>query len=1263
MKGFRLLPLVGLFLSGVLTAQEPSPAVAPEPVEKRLARTSDGCLSCHKGIEDAHDPERVSIKIGCTECHGGNAAASAPAGAAKGNPGYDEAKRAAHIQPKDSSVWKTSANPVRSYTALNRESPEFIRFMNPGDLRVAREACGTAKCHPNEVTANRHSMMAHGGMLWQAALYNNGAIPQRSAPFGEAYGADGKPVALLATPSEELRKKGALSRLDPLPRWNVTQPGNVLRVFERGGLKKGELGNPNRFEEPGAPEVKLSTRGFGTQLRTDPVFLGLQKTRLLDPTLNFLGTNDHPGDYRSSGCTACHVLYANDRDPSHSGAISEAGHLGLSQTGDPTIPKDERGHPIKHRLTNAIPSSQCMVCHIHPGTNVVNTYYGTTWWDNETDGKLMYPEKQTYATARERAERLAANPEESNVRGKWSDPKFLENLVDLNPKLSRTQFNDFNGHGWVFRNVYKVDDKGRFLDADGKVVPEDDAKKFEKAVHLKDIHLEKGMHCIDCHFKSDSHGDGNLWGEVRAATSVECVDCHGTIDKRVGRSTALSGNAASEKLSQLKTPFGKPRFTFRGTKVIQNSAVTEGKSWDVKQTVDTIDPDSPSYNEKSRLAKTMQRDGKTWGTVPADAKVLSHGNETMSCTTCHSAWTPSCFGCHLPMKANEKRPMLHNEGGPTRNWTSYNFQTLRDDVYMLGKDGVTKSGKVAPMRSSCAVLVSSHDANRQVLYHQQQTVSAEGFSGTAFSSFTPHTVRGKETKTCSDCHVSEKNDNNARLAQLLMLGTNFYNFVGRTAWVAEGKGGLEAVVVTEREEPQAVIGSDLHKLAYPDYYRRHTERKSELSESHHHSSPNARSIQVRGEYAYVAEGKGGLRVYDVANIENKGFSERITTAPVSPLGQRLYVKTKDATAVASPTTMGVDPTRSKNPQNLEGKIHPLYGYLYVTDRLEGLVVVGAATLLDGDPTNNFLKRALTWNPEGVLNGATNIALAGTTAYICAEKGLVIVSLDDPLKPQILKIVGRPLSKPRSVDVQFRYAFVVDEKGLKVVDVTVPSEARVVTGAFVPIEGANDVYVVRTWAFVAAGKAGIAIVDVTKPEDPALDRMFNAGGAIDDAHQVKVGMTNNSLFAYVADGKNGLRVVQLFSPESTPGIWGFAPPLTPKLIATKKTHGPALAVSKGLDRDRAVDESGNQLSVFGRLGARPFSLEEMRRMYLRDGKPWTVKDGKPSEPARFAALTPSAHDDELAYALPKAKLVADDDFAALREPREEEAGRGGSRGPR
>ena len=53
------------------------------------------------------------------------------------------------------------------------------------------------------------------------------------------------------------------------------------------------------------------------------------------------------------------------------------------------------------------------------------------------------------------------------------------------------------------------------------------------------------------------------------------------------------------------------------------------------------------------------------------------------------------------------------------------------------------------------------------------------------------------------------------------------------------------------------------------------------------------------------------------------------------------------------------------------------------------------------------------------------------------------------------------------------------------------------------------------------------------------------------------------------------------------------------------------MSKGLDRDRAVDETGQQVSIMNRIGARPFNLEEMRRLYLRSGEVFRVKD-RPSE---------------------------------------------------
>ena len=109
----------------------------------------------------------------------------------------------------------------------------------------------------------------------------------------------------------------------------------------------------------------------------------------------------------------------------------------------------------------------------------------------------------------------------------------------------------------------------------------------------------------------------------------------------------------------------------------------------------------------------------------------------------------------------------------------------------------------------------------------------------------------------------------------------------------------------------------------------------------------------------------------------------------------------------------------------------------------------------------------------------------------------------------------------------------------------------------------------------------------KPDAPKLDQMFNAEGQLNDVNDVKIGMVAGSAFAFVADGKNGLRVLQIVSPWDDPAHFsGFSPRPTPKLIATARTRGPALAISKGIDRDRAVDESGNQLAVFGRRGARP-----------------------------------------------------------------------------
>ncbi len=1149
----------------------------------------------------------AAVKLGCTDCHGGDATIVATNGSDR-----EELKRQAHVQAVHPERWsrngeRSAANPPRTYTALNEESPEFIRFINPGDLRVAPETCGP--CHPSEVNRVPRSTMSTATTFWTAAAYANGILDLKYGILGEYYTRDGEAGAIVpeSHPNEPEPGKGTVPAVVPLPRWELTQPGEYFRAFERGGIFQNttppEIGLPNTLDDPGRPDIRVSNRGRGTGLRISPALINLHKTRLNDPHLSFLGTNDHPGDYRSSGCSACHVVYANDRDPFNSGPWAAFGHTGTTATNDPTIPTGEKGHPIRHRLTRAIPSSQCMSCHMHQPNSFINTYLGYTMWDYESDAGLLFPAEQRNPTEAEKRASLEHNPEGAAVRGLWTDIDFLENVSDLNPKAENTQFADYHGHGWVFQAVFKRDRQGRLLDEEGNVVSFEDPAKFEKAVHLRDIHLERGMHCVDCHFDVDSHGNGMIHSDYAAAIEIECRDCHGTVDRTTTlRTSGPAAPAGGTDLSLATTPFGQRRFAWRDGKLFQRSMVNRGMEWPVLQVRHMIDPDRPEYNAKAARAKTMHRDGSGWG-MGASQSELAHSESTMTCDSCHSSWITSCSGCHLPQEANVKSKMIRYEGETTRNYASYNPQVIRTDAYMLGISGVNKGHRVTPVRSSSALVLSSTNANRERIYMQQSTISAPGYNGQAFNPHVPHTVRTKEAKRCSDCHLSAANDNNAWMAQLLLQGTDWVNFIGRYAWVAEGDEGFEAIAVTEWDEPQTVIGSSLHRIVYPDNYERHEEQHHELTLAHHHHGHGVRDIQLRGEYLFTAQGHDGMIVYDVANVDNKGFSERIASGPVSPLGQRTFIETHDARDVELPTTMPMAPSRATPPMSSEQPIHPIYKYAFIADAEEGIILVNVETLTDGDPENNFFERALTWNPGGMFDGAESITLGGHYAYILSDRGLTVADFSTPLQPKVVANLPE-VAGGVAGDLQFRYLFVIDEAGLTVVDVTSPVEPKI--AARLSIEDAKSIYVARTYAYVGAGKNGVAIVDIENPEQPRVDQMFT-GGVLKDTHDVKVASTNASLFAYVADGENGFHVVQLTSPEWTPTYAGFSPRPEPRLIASRHTHGPALAISRGLDRDRAVDETGHQVAVFNRIGARPMNLEEMQRLYLKDGEIYRVKD--------------------------------------------------------
>src|SRR2546430_89189 len=194
------------------TLRKPSASLRRQQVTPTTPRL-EGCVTCHAKIEPMHrygatetleqlKDGKDAVGLTCTTCHGGN---PVPRKTSDDPKEIERVKRTAHVQARFPDEWlrdgkSTGANPERTNTLLARESWEFVRFINPGDLRVAAKTCSGSQCHTSEAQNVARSMMANGAMLWGAALYNNGAFPLKDARFGESYSEGGAPQRLIQTP-------------------------------------------------------------------------------------------------------------------------------------------------------------------------------------------------------------------------------------------------------------------------------------------------------------------------------------------------------------------------------------------------------------------------------------------------------------------------------------------------------------------------------------------------------------------------------------------------------------------------------------------------------------------------------------------------------------------------------------------------------------------------------------------------------------------------------------------------------------------------------------------------------------------------------------------------------------------------------------------------------------------------------------------------------------------------------------------------------
>jgi hypothetical protein len=277
----------GLLLSAC--DDEPAPAVL-------------GCLGCHEGIEQVHDPIAADE---CVICHGGNALTADKAQAHVTVPANWAEIRGSGLPPSPYGF-------IRDFAPdqLDQLDPAYLKFINPGDIRVVAQTCG--QCHPDQASTMGKSVMSTNAGHYYPTLYLAGLIDEPKAVYA-SYGAKDDAcdpsvpgtvceLPVLRPPSQAVIE-AALDSDDPT---------DLKRVAYEHYLAK----NCNTCHQAGFPR------------------------------------NNSPALYRSAGCSSCHVVYATS---------------GVYEGGDPTIPKGVPVHPSKHRITTAIPAKQCATCHFQGG--------------------------------------------------------------------------------------------------------------------------------------------------------------------------------------------------------------------------------------------------------------------------------------------------------------------------------------------------------------------------------------------------------------------------------------------------------------------------------------------------------------------------------------------------------------------------------------------------------------------------------------------------------------------------------------------------------------------------------------------------------------------------------------------------------------------------------------------------------------------------------------------------------------------------------
>jgi len=274
-----------------------------------------------------------------------------------------------------------------------------------------------------------------------------------------------------------------------------------------------------------------------------------------------------------------------------------------------------------------------------------------------------------------------------------------------------------------------------------------------------------------------------------------------------------------------------------------------------------------------------------------------------------------------------------------------------------------------------------------------------------------------------------------------------------------------------------------------------------------------RSIDVEGDYAYLADGPSGLQIIDVSDPSQPLWvgrcdNDTVEAHSVFVSGDYAYVSYSYCVGYRPPECYGylliIDITDPANPITVGS--YGLYevvddvfvsgNYAYLTRYNSGWEYCsGGFHIIDvSDPTNPV--------PVSSEQGhcAPGIYVQENYAYVAfGDYGLDIFDISDSYNPIWVGNYNYGVNV-RDVFVLGEYAYVVDHGyGLQIINVNDPAEPYWV-GSCETTFDPRDVFVLDNFAYVSNGvygASGVSIIDINNPAEPSLIGNFETPSEIDN----------------------------------------------------------------------------------------------------------------------------------------------------------------------